>query len=400
MNKCAYYDRIEIVDGKLTRIVMAVRAATRRQPHAELDIYREFEDGHAECRNLYVGMYGYYVSFPDEFDSVYKHRVSQFVQELQAWGGCDLIKAFPSGFPTQHQKEIIVNMYPAFKYVLGKWCGNIRDTFRVLRIWKEHREIELPLSAGFEHVAMSKSLYRLSGKKRSEIIRFMCSHAECSEFSLLDIQRILKNGYDVMEYREYKEFISIRKNISFDLYRYIIRQPDPGMALTMYRDYMNMLTETEHDPKSTYWKFPKNLAAAHDKIRDEVERIRALKHRKEFEQRQGAYGKAVRKFVKFNGIVDGYHIFVPENIEEWDSQAKALHQCIITCDYVSHVIKKSCVLVFIRKDGKPVATAQVMRDGSVGQFYADEIDRKDCLPDERVRAAFEKWLGTARIKIA
>ena len=39
----------------------------------------------------------------------------------------------------------------------------------------------------------------------------------------------------------------------------------------------------------------------------------------------------------------------------------------------------------------PVATAEVKNDGKIGQFYADERDRSNCLPTPEVKAVFEKW---------
>lgn len=41
---------------------------------------------------------------------------------------------------------------------------------------------------------------------------------------------------------------------------------------------------------------------------------------------------------------------------------------------------------------QPVATAQIHTDGTIGQFYANEIERDNCLPSDEVREAFNKWL--------
>ena len=61
---CHYEDRITVVDGKLCRIVNAT-AKRKGCEHLTLDIYREFEDETADCRNLYYSMVGgYRVAFP------------------------------------------------------------------------------------------------------------------------------------------------------------------------------------------------------------------------------------------------------------------------------------------------------------------------------------------------
>ena len=69
-----------------------------------------------------------------------------------------------------------------------------------------------------------------------------------------------------------------------------------------------------------------------------------------------------------------------------------MHQCICAAGYYQGTAEGNYTIVFIQKEGEPVATAQVFPDGRIGQFYADEIDRSNCAPSEEVRAAFNKWL--------
>ena len=77
---------------------------------------------------------------------------------------------------------------------------------------------------------------------------------------------------------------------------------------------------------------------------------------------------------------------------EWQRQADALHQCICAAGYYQGTADGNYTIVFIQKEGVPVATAQVYPDGRIGQFYGDEIDRTNCAPSDEVRAAFNKWL--------
>ena len=83
-----------------------------------------------------------------------------------------------------------------------------------------------------------------------------------------------------------------------------------------------------------------------------------------------------------------------DSAEEWREQAEALHQCIVSCGYMGRVADGKCVIVFVRKGGVPVATAEILKGNRIGQFYADEHDRDDCLPSEEVRTALEKWLNS------
>ena len=69
-----------------------------------------------------------------------------------------------------------------------------------------------------------------------------------------------------------------------------------------------------------------------------------------------------------------------------------MHQCLVSCDYISRVIKGECVLVFVQKNGKPIATAELKSGNKIGQFYANELDRDNCLPTGEVREVMNKWL--------
>lgn len=71
-------------------------------------------------------------------------------------------------------------------------------------------------------------------------------------------------------------------------------------------------------------------------------------------------------------------------------QADVLHQCIITAKYDEKVINNTCLIVFVRENGIPRATAQVYKNGNIGQFYADE-KAKDIHPTEDIKKAFGQW---------
>ena len=55
MNVCNYFDRLEIENGELVRVLNAVPRATKKS-HLSLDVYKEYETGRCQCRNLYTSM--------------------------------------------------------------------------------------------------------------------------------------------------------------------------------------------------------------------------------------------------------------------------------------------------------------------------------------------------------
>jgi hypothetical protein len=78
-----------------------------------------------------------------------------------------------------------------------------------------------------------------------------------------------------------------------------------------------------------------------------------------------------------------------------DKHAKALHQCLVYADYIGKMARQRCLLVFIADSaGKPVATAEILPGGKLGQFFADELDRDydKMKPSADAEKALSKWL--------
>lgn len=387
---CDYEDKITIVYDKLCRVVVGT-AKEKGYQYKTLDIYREFEGGECECRNLYFSMYGgYRVSFPGDVDC-YKN-----ITELQFYEKCNKIKCFPSHPLSDAEKSLICERYPDFRYVLNKWSASSDKVFIALSFWKEHHEIEFMLASGMESIALNKSFWKYTEKKRLEIVRFlMKSDERFSCLKLKDILEVMKNNITYDEYIEYKQFYYSYK-ITYGGYKYLqkIGKAD-YIGTCLYTDYKSLLRQTHHNAKEEYWLYPKDLQKKHDELREEVARIKAMQDKEKLRLKQGEYIKAIKKWLAKDMEIDGYTIFVPEDVTEYQYQADYLHQCLISCDYVSKVIKNECVLVFIRKNDIPIATVQLLKDKKIGQFYADELDRKNCLPSDEVRKVFNKWLEAA-----
>ena len=394
MNICTYADRLEIENGQLVRILKALPKA-KKMKGRELDIYKEYENGVTLCRNLYYNACGgYRVAFPNEKTSLYREGYCSFIQELEEYGKCS-IPAFKyySRDPNEEEKELIISLYPEFKYVLKKWNGSIYKTLELLSLWKEHKEIEFMLAAGFEVMAFNKAFWRLSQAKRKEIILFLKQHPEYKSKQLASVQTVIKYNLTTEELSEYESFCSLCGKVKYDVFRYLEKAGmNDWSGVQLYRDYWNLLKQTNHSKTQDYWRFPKNIAQKHNELLREVEQINILKDIEKMKPKQEQYFKAVKKLLKYKMEIDGYCVYVPETVEDISYQARVLHQCLISCDYVSQVINKKCVLVFIKKNGCPIATAQLLSGNKIGQFYANELDRNNCLPSDEVRAVMNKWI--------
>jgi len=384
MHVCIYYDRIEMHRGKLTRIV------TANWKEKRLDVYRRDEDGRERVRNLYCCMMGGYgVAFPGEKI----HRNLPDIQKLDPWSEPSMdILSLASNRPSLEAQRLIEDRYPAFRYVMEKADLTCDEIIRILPIWKAHPEVELLLSAGYRRIAFSKRFYTLSKGMKKNVVNFLRMNTDRRhDFGISEILTMIRCRISTSDYMGYKEFmVDNGERLSYPEYLYLKGRKKRDIRI--YVDYIKMLKQTMHSIEDDYWHYPKNIARAHGKVMREIERTRMMKDAEEMKKKQDEYSRAVKKLLKKRLVTrSGISVYVPEDIADIQKQAKALNQCLITSDYIGKVIQRKCVLVFIRDGKKPMATAELLPNGKIGQFYGNELDFNDCLPPKKAKYALGKW---------
>lgn len=393
MHLCDWLDRLEIENGELVRIITA-RAKAKKMKGRSLDVFKEYESGKTICRNIYYGsMGGYRVAFPKELTSLYREGYCQFEQKLEKYGECNIpVFKYYSRDLNEQEKELICSLYPDFKYVLKKWSGSIARTLELLRIWKCHKEVEFVLAGGYTSLAFNKSFWKMTEQKRKEVAMFLKKNPEYQVKPLSTIQTIIKYKLTKQNLVEYEDFCDSYGKVRYDVFRYLEKCGlDDYTGVQLYHDYWNLLKQTPHSKAEHYWRYPKNLAQKHQILLQEVEQINALKEKEKLNQRQEQYFKAVKKLLKYKLEVDGYSVYIPETVEDISFQARILNQCLITNDYIGKVINKRCVLVFIRKNGCPVATAELFKGDKIGQFYCNQ-NNKNYIPSKKIKEVMNKWI--------
>lgn len=397
-------DRIFIAeDGAISRMLTAYYK--RQNKKLVCNVYIENEYGEACCQNLYCSTYGgYVVAFPGEV--INSNRTSYYyderIAEEEGFGECDLLpRVGTSDFCTEEDRHLVCEKYPKFRYVLNKFkgCKTRQTLMHTLMLWKEHPECELVLACGYESVVHNKVFWKLSKPKLKEVCGFMQRYKYLDR-NLNEILYCIKLGKDYDLNLKYIDWIDTRerKVITFEDFKYLNKlsqkQKEYSLQTTirLYKDYIEMLNQTEHDIQSEYWRHPKDLYGKHDELVAELNRKKEAE-KLALEKTRGRNLNAIQKrFEKYNLEIAGFRIFVTTDYQIWKNQAKGLHQCIVANGYYDKVADGLKILVFIQKDNRPVATAEVFPNKTVGQFYADELDRDNCLPTKEVKSAFNKWM--------
>lgn len=407
----SYYHSIQNDFGTL----LLISTAYNKRVDTYIDYMRTYEDGRRECRNLYLSCYGgYSITFPGAYSRTYYGDTFNGHYVKEPWTDCNCNHVGWEQRATDHSGDIhqILKKYPDFVYTLKKWRGeryyitrNLPDIFAALQIWTEHKEVEFMLANGLDSLVFSAGFWKQTEKKRRDFVRYVMQHKGLKNYSLRQIQNLIKYNMTLKEYKEYEAFKSscYTAAMSVDCFRYMKKKGLSGYGdYKLYMDYRKLAKIAGHNLKEDYWNHPADLEKAHSKVLAEVNAIEAVKEAQKLVQLRidnpGMFHNLdviSKRLSVFNANMNGYEIVVTSDLAEWQRQADTLHQCIIRCAYYKAVARREKVLVFIRKAGFPIATAEVLPQNRIGQFYADERSGtpNGSRPTADVIESFNKWLS-------
>lgn len=354
-----FYDYIELNDSGFP---MRVISAFHEKTGLRVDVYREYDDGYNEYRGLqfnYLSGYSLYEGYED----------------------CGVAKC---------DEDILLQVSPDFKYLVNKvyaqgkhFCG-LNSLFEAYKIWLKYPKAELLFAAGFEKLAYNKAFYNYTEKKQRAIISYRKALGN-NDADCISICNAINNKIPPEMFAIYSKIRKIIGKTDLKTVNYLQKNNiDP----CLYRDYLVMCEQLEHDVTNNYWKYPSDFTQAHAKLVAEECAVEAAKNQEKFKDLY----KAIKKISEYNINNDkaaGYSVFCSADYQDWEIQAHVLNQCIIRAKYYDNVIKGQSFIVFIRKNNIPIATAEIFPDGSVGQFYGDEFNYYDCKPSDNVRKALD-----------
>ena len=410
MHKPLWQDRITL-DKKKNEIVRIINARSNQKiipglkkgEQTSFDCYKQYETSPDVCRNLYINFYNYLgVEFPKEI--VWNYNTKRHVRRgYDEWDEANYNIHLNTPFhPTEREKKIICDKYADFRYVLNKWSGTRAQTMAVLKVWKEHPEVELPLSLGYYDVIFNKSFYTMKKEDLKKCYKYMNENRDLN-LPISDLKTILKYGEEIADMCSRAKTIMGRRvkmsDVKWVLNQYDKHYKDNSWGLRNdYERYKDLCVYFEKDMKDEYWSHPKNLKERLAELNTQRENIRNLEETVKLKKKITRYKRAIKCFEGWDKTVDGYNIIIPKTVEQWQKQASVLHQCIIRMNYMDEV-NKNYVLFFILKGDTPIATCEVtnLLEKKIGQFYADEHDRENCLPTPEVRNAMLKYLDELKV---
>lgn len=395
MIKAGYYeDVITVEDGLLFRTVIAHWAATRRHDRGCHAVYRIDENGNESCRALLYSCYcGYRI---DETELKNRKWYNPGISlDLFKFGHYDQLRSFG-----KTDAERICSVYPDFKYVVQK-AGEmpVAKMFNILIAWQKNHNVELLVGANLDNLALNKSFAKLTKPKQNAVLNFIRVSPGADGWSLAKINFVMNKKGSSRDFDAWQKFRPLGKVVD---YRWFKKYGPNRDKYILYRDYTRMAEYCGHDMKEDYWKYPKSIKKAHDKVMKqyklviEAEEIAAKKARaKEARAKERNFKKFAGEFCKSVSMACGLVAYIPQTFGNVSDHAKALHQCLTYADYTGKMAKRDCLLVFVADvAGHSVATAEIAPNGKIVQFYADE-DREEVeqmKPTAEAQTVLEKWL--------
>ena len=387
-----FTDRIRNFRGKP---VYEILTKTKESKDSFFVCYRETLDNKRTCRNLdYIYMGGYKAYGKPE-----KKMIPFWNKKTPKIFALDMFSA------KEEDIKPLLDMEPNFIYTFKK-CGSISiaDTFNLFKTWCMFPMLEILLNMGFYTLATNKNFLKLDNKRQREIVNYYLasedkSAEEYRRFVTAEgIKGAMKHRCTYNQFKEYKRetrshFI---KEMDYKDYR---KLADKNIPLYDYMWYMSHLKsefpERLNDEYWTTFKDVDDFFSKEHKVNKQIDNRRKLEAAEARKEKKENYLKAINKYKKWDGTFNGLHIYIPKELADIENQAKALNQCLIDCDYIGQVIKKKCILAFIKKDNEPLATAELEirnRKLKLGQFYGNELDRDNCLPPDGCKEALDMFM--------
>lgn len=299
-------------------------------------------------------------------------------------------------------QQVIEYYDSGIKYILKKYTPKSENELKnIIEIYKKphaRKDLEALLSVGLTNIALCSSFYDFDDERKKTIKTFIRKNLEACQKTdpyYYTVEKIVEMGIyesDIMD-----KIISLAEKDYYhkdrQFYSYILNN---NIEYADYTHYMDLLSVLGHDKENEYWKYPSDFYERLSYVENE-DRKRTEAMDRETDEK---YMKAVETFIKENPQmkIDGYEVFIPENIADIRKQAEVLSQCLIRMNYPKKVIEEDSLLIFLRIDGKPVATCEISKNSKlIKQFYQDERDRATCHATKEQKDVMNKWLEKAVI---
>nr|DAX72440.1 MAG TPA: PcfJ like protein [Caudoviricetes sp.] len=158
----------------------------------------------------------------------------------------------------------------------------------------------------------------------------------------------------------------------------------------MYKDYLKQLQELEY-PVNDYYRYPKNLREAHDRISEEYLAMQNKKRQEADKERQEKFEKEFLPRLEKMCWRDSKYLIRPlRNRAEYNNEGRNNHNCVAS--YYERATEGGTSIFVLRKIGaeeQSFVTVEIdLKRGELKQCYG----QGNRLPEKEVTEWVEKWI--------
>lgn len=158
----------------------------------------------------------------------------------------------------------------------------------------------------------------------------------------------------------------------------------------MYKDYLKQLQELGY-PLNDYYRYPKNIREAHDRISDEYLEMQDKKRQEADKERQEKFEKEFLPRLEEMSWRDSKYLIRPlRNRKEFNDEGRDNHNCVAS--YYERATDGGTSIFVLRKieaEEESFVTVEIdLQKGKLKQCYG----KGNILPKKEVKEWVEKWL--------
>ena len=348
--------------------------------------WRECVGMFSECSGYYVGLHPKAFAVLDRsfMKRIYPEWISKYPDTFLKT--LALFAKYPSAEYINKAgsdlKEIIANkIYRTPSHIYPNWQAKTLPGFLRLSA-QDIDKLRAWGAFNIKGIAMYKQLKKhRKNPKREQFILF------CKWYGYPDEFTNKHSGYYGMNYYELALYWE-RQSKKIDLQTWRIKG--------LYGDYIRQLKQLEY-PLDEYYRFPKNLQEAHDRVSEEYNRreqekreSRAREIAKQNAKKQAEFEKTLLPALEEFVFDDGEYVIFPlRNHEEFLLEGKMQHNCVAS--YYERAIKGATKIFVMRLSAQPntsLITIELSTDNkSLKQVFA----QGNRIPEPELRAKVDYW---------
>lgn len=386
-HKCDYNVELTYISSEMVEITYWAKWKDKKLDVLKHTLYLEGQE-FIRCRdNLRCSLGGYLVAFPNEKETM--HYYGRYEVELGNYYLIDKLPNISVEVETTDIKDKLKEFYPEYKYLIDKASSKrYMEIYKLIQLAYKTNKLSV-IEWLVEHNQYSLiTENNLNHNLKADILTFIKNNSQEYNMDIKAIKLAIKERVD---YQRAKRCVDYFYS-DIKLQDYLLKQNE---YISYYNDYKKMCKQLKKNWSDPYWRYPKNLVEAHNKVLDEINELKRLEDIKRNQELNELLQTKKEKSNKYLFTDGAYKVYFPYDLEDIKAQAEELNQCLITCKYHQEYAEGKTILIFIKKNNKRIATCQITKKKEIRQFYRYEgLDREKAKATPMLKALMERFLKT------